>query len=420
MSSFNYILEKVVWGSSNFICNNPVFYENMHEYELGIHNYLFKDLIYSSRSCGYQSTKFKKMTEVLNNPFISEKDKNKFLEYLGKAEKTYLSFNKLAFLYKWKIAKIGCNSDMYMNELKETDKNTITILHTSRKYIFTIPDLNKICIKSLDNPFEFYSNPLSIKNPYNNLPLLKSHLYYFYFLIKKSDYNVPEIFYQYFKCNFNLRHMIDTYDSIMRDGNIKQYATNVNDDSMEYMDEMIEEYNRHHLKDKIDIDNKFPKDVLYKALKNSLKYYYKSAYSLCNSSKYDNRMFYMAYLYEFKKKNPLFGRRKYIKTLFGKQLVFNTQFTNIECPINYDKDANSSHIEPQRCYSKYVNSYIENKLYINEYDECDHSYYGAADIPLIRPIGVTTQLLQRTHLRFNEDNDSSSDNDMERDTDSVS
>ena len=97
------------------------------------------------------------MTEVLNNPFISEEDKNKFLEYLGKAEKIYLNFNKLAFLYKLKNAKIGCNADMYMNELNETDKNVITILHTSRKYMFTIPDLNKIFIKSLINPFEFYS-----------------------------------------------------------------------------------------------------------------------------------------------------------------------------------------------------------------------------------------------------------------------
>lgn len=421
MSSFNYILEKVLWGSSNFICNNPLFYQNNHGLELGIHNYLFKDLIYSSRSCGYQSTKFKKMAEILNNPFISEEDKNKFLEYLGKAEKTYLNFNKLAFLYKLKNAKIGCNADMYMNELNETDKNVITILHTSRKYMFTIPDLNKIFIKSLINPFEFYSNPISIKNPYNNLPFLKSHLYHFYFLIKKSDYNVPEIFYQYFQCNFNLKHMLDTYESIMGHANIKQYVNDTDNkgENIDYMEEMINEYNDKHLNDKISIHSKFPKDIFYKAFIPVLKYYYKSAYSLCNSVKYENRMLFMAYLYEFKKQNPMFGRQKIVKTLWGKKIEYHNSFKKIDIPVNYNFDIENSHIEKRSYYNSYVNTYITNKEYLNN---CNHTDYETmlASVSTIRHIGGTTQLLQRSHIRFDDDTEGSSIGDMERDTDSVS
>ena len=62
MTSFNYIVEKVVWGSSNFICNNPLFYQNNHGSELGIHNLLFKNLIYASKQVeSMKQTKFKIM-----------------------------------------------------------------------------------------------------------------------------------------------------------------------------------------------------------------------------------------------------------------------------------------------------------------------------------------------------------------------
>ena len=53
--------------------------------------------------------------------------------------------------------------------------------------------LKKIVQKSLSNSDEMYSDPLPIKNPYNNLPFSKSNLYTLYFFIKKSDYVMPVI-----------------------------------------------------------------------------------------------------------------------------------------------------------------------------------------------------------------------------------
>ena len=43
-----------------------------------------------------------------------------------------------------------------------------------------------------------------------------------------------------------------------------------------------------------------------------------------------------------------------------------------------------------------------------------------ASVSTIRHIGGTTQLLQQSHIRFDDDTEVSSIGDMERDTDSVS
>ena len=151
---------------------------------------------------------------------------------------------------------------------------------------------------------------------------------------------------------------------------------------------------------------------------NLLKYYYKSAYSLCNSVKYENKMLFMAYLYEFKKQNPVFGRQKQVKTLWGKKIEYHSSFKKIDIPVNYNVDIENSHIEKKSYYNSYVNTYITNKEYLNN---CNHNDYESmlSSIPMIRHIGGTTQLLQRSHIRFDDDDTTESD-DMERDVDSVS
>ena len=49
------------------------------------------------------------------------------MNYFTRTQKLYYALNKFAYIWKVKKYKIGANTDMYMNELKEKDKNVVSI-----------------------------------------------------------------------------------------------------------------------------------------------------------------------------------------------------------------------------------------------------------------------------------------------------
>jgi hypothetical protein len=142
--------------------------------------------------------KYKKLSQALEGFLLTDKQKQEeFIEYFCKIQKTYNTFNRLMYNYKYKKTKIVVNTDMGLNELSETDKNVISIIDNNSKYLFHVNDLIKIINVSLTNSYLFFAEPKSVKNPYNNLPFNKSTLYNIYFHIRnKTDY-YPELFFKF-------------------------------------------------------------------------------------------------------------------------------------------------------------------------------------------------------------------------------
>ena len=106
--------------------------------------------------------------------------------------------------YKYKKSNIVVNTDIGLNELIPNSKNVICIFHKNARYLFHINDLINIINTSLTNSYMFFSEPLPIKNPYNNLPFGKSTLYNIYFFIKyKTNYHC-DLLLKFFDCDFNL------------------------------------------------------------------------------------------------------------------------------------------------------------------------------------------------------------------------
>ena len=210
---------------------------------------------------GFYQNKFEHFISVRNNRFINQENNNLYRNYMDsftKAQKLYYALNRFAYIWKLKNYKIGSNTDMYMNELNEHDKNVICIIQNNRKYLFTLFDLNRIIHKCLGEANDFYSTPLPCKNPFTNIPFTKCNLYNTYFAVKKSNIEISELFYYFYRSDFSLRHYIDKYETILRDYNIKNYCQldEDKDDIYESIDEMIFHYNKKHKCNQIRIDSK--------------------------------------------------------------------------------------------------------------------------------------------------------------------
>jgi hypothetical protein len=367
---------------------------------------------------GFYQNKFEHFISIQNNGFINQENNILYKKYINafiETQKLYYALNKMAYMWKLKKYKIGSNTDMYMNELNEHDKNVICILQNNRKYLFTLFDLNRIVHKCLGEANDFYSTPIPCKNPFTNLPFTKCNLYNIYFAVKKSNIEISELFYYFYRTDFSLRHYIDKYETILRDYNIKNYCElneDDKDDIYESIDEMIFHYNKKHKNNQIRIDSKFPKDVLISIFKPYLKYYYKSIYSLSNNTRHENALFVNSLLYNFTKKNPFFGRRKRVEHFIGHSYSYESSVCDFEAPINYKKNISNCHLKNANNYSNIVNNYIKNEDRIcsnNENNE-NHTFQSLSN--MLRNTVINNSLLAtdslsssypNVHIHFNED-----------------
>ena len=376
--TFFTILEKQIWGSFNHLLNNNMTFEKTLQYqtqynsrinELGIIHNLY---LHHTIKCYNEITKkgvYQKIFETMNNPFISADYKQRFFNIFSSCQKHYLALCKFAFICKFKRAKIGCDSDMYMNPISKKGCNYVELLHGNRKYVFTIPDLTKIIRKSLNSSSDMYSDPQTIKNPYNNLSFTKSDLYTIYFAIKKSDYNVPTVFQQYFYSNFSLTRLIDDFEPSLREAAIRDACITTDDECIcelkENILDMIEVYNDTHSEIPLSIHDDFPEKNLIEAFKPFIKHYYRSMYSLNNSEKSRSRIYWLASMKKFASENPLFGRKvtKIKSDLSGKKrslVEYNTNISSLISPYSYNCEESECHMKLTEKESDFVVSYRTN------------------------------------------------------------
>jgi len=261
--------------------------------------------------------KFSYFYEMLDSFWIKgeKSDVKVFIDYFCKIQKTYNVLNRFAYNYKCKKTKVLVNIDMGLNELKENDRNVICIFQNNVKYLFHINDLLNIIKIALTNTCMFFSEPLNIKNPYNNIPFNKSILYNIYFFIKYKTHHYDELFFRFFKSNFNLTNFKERNEYILREYAIHHHvyksAPNL---LLEEINIMIDYFNNYcyfkQIKRKITINAEFPKDKLIRIFQPYLLLYMISHYGYTNTQKNNASSLFNHKMKMFYNYNPLFGRKK--------------------------------------------------------------------------------------------------------------
>jgi hypothetical protein len=294
MNSFNIITNKVITEQDN------------------LQYVIFKILINELHLCEtpecFVQKKFMYIDKVMQNIFFNQEIKNDFCDIFNKIQKTYNIFTKISRIYK--KTKIVVDTDLCMNKINEGDKNVICILQNGNKYLFNIYEILKIIDLSLINSQYFFSIPLHIKNPYNNIPFNKSTLYNIYFFVKFNTYHYDELLINFFNTNFNIIVFTKRHEHVLREYIISNYVTNSPDDILyEDIIEMIYYSNNYIVKNEIKIHEAFPIKKLVKIMKPYLHLWVTGLYSLVPITKTLSYDRFCHKIMKFNKFNAQFGRR---------------------------------------------------------------------------------------------------------------
>jgi hypothetical protein len=328
-ATFKLIIKKIIKTDNNIFSNNYDKTDKVNKMiKIVFSSFFFKEFSVKN--------KFGFFYEIINNNFYKNIN-DEFIDYFYKIQKIYNGFNLLAKTFKYKKANIIVTKDMALNEININQKNVICIFHLNSKYLFTINDLINIINAALSNNDGFFSEPLCIKNPYNNNAFTKSILYNIYlFILLKTKY-IPDLFFKFVQCDLNLTYFGQKYEIVLRDYYIKSYVNNSPLNILvTEVKNMISYFNKYCSKKKIKkiyIDNDFPKDKLVKIMKPYLLVYLTSKYSMVPFIKSNIDQILKNLLLNFLEFNPQFGRKKYKivmgytsdfkKKIIGKVLEFN-------------------------------------------------------------------------------------------------
>jgi hypothetical protein len=226
---------------------------------------------------------------------------------------------KLLALYKFKqICLIKTNKslneqiDLNFNPISSLNSNHyITLIHNKHKSQFSIFDLIRIINSSLSYEVNFFPEPKKIKNPWDNKPFSISNLYNIYFFIKKSNIPMSTLFSRFFESNFDIRHFENYNQFIIKNYSIENCHLLTDSRKISYIRSIISTYNRKNIKsnNNFNIDKKFPPKRLIKVMGKFIKPYLMANYSYESDIRIKYRMKLNKLLREFKKQNPLFGRK---------------------------------------------------------------------------------------------------------------
>ena len=197
-------------------------------YIYNIMNFIFykneREIIFEEDNLNIIKNKHSILFKKHNEKFMKDENK-KILNMMNKGQRHYNSFARLAKIFRSR-KEIKINTDLILNPLNEEMKNTIIINQNKMNYIFSIRDLINLIETNLCNSPDYFADPLEIKNPYNNLKFDKGILYTIYFKIKESSYVLPNLFHNYFLCDFNMELFVVENESLIRDMNLKRIINN--------------------------------------------------------------------------------------------------------------------------------------------------------------------------------------------------
>ena len=285
---------------------------NIHKYFKYDTNIIWADLIDVGDIYKISRAKYMSLNEMLANIFMSDTLKDKIFTIFSKSQKTYHALSKFAKIYRYKKYPIVCSDDLStLSPIDASKPNSFTLLQKGSKYLFNLNELVRIIETSLAHTIEFFADPQSPKNPYNNLVLTSTDLYNIYFKLKGSNRTMSIIFHLFFKHNFCLHKFKINEEAFLRSYSIKKYVMNSPYTLLhDFVQEMIEDniYTK-----RLDIDPDFPKEVLVSIFRPFLYLYFLINYDIKNTSKYPLCICLLSFkLQKFYLFNRSFGR-KYIK-----------------------------------------------------------------------------------------------------------
>ena len=320
--------------------------------------------------------------------------RDEFIDFFCKIQKTYHSFSRLAFIYKYKKSAMSVTTDIGLNDITINDKNILCIYHVNSRYLFNINDLIKIITMSITNSYMFFSQPLPSKNPYNNLPFTKSNLYNMYFFLKFKTNIYNDLFVKFFHCDFNLTTFYHKYEYLLRQYILDNFIKNSTEDELiKETQKMITIFNKKTTK-KILINDEFPKKRLIKIMKPYLMLYLQSYYSFVPIIKNNAIVLLNSKLKKFQKFNPKFGRK-----------IYKLGFKNY---ANFKK----------KSYIKSV-EFLDNHIAFNCDEETNfltnHTYYNELDN------SIEENIVQVTYMTVEEveDDDDTNNNDINDDNNDI-
>jgi hypothetical protein len=290
---------------SSKICHNDSL---PYDESIAIYNYYQFIMFALYDEVKFVNCKFKLLRDGLENIFYNTKIKDAHINIFYKLQKVYRCMCRLAFIYKFKRAKLQVATDLLLNDLSPTDKNVLTIFDSNSKYLFSLSDLVNVFYTSLCNSAYFIPAPVSCKNPYTNIPFSKANLYNIYFFILRNKVKVPVIIQNYFLCNFSLFRFEFENKRLIHKISLERY---VNNSPPTYLyssiTDMLYEHNRN--KPRLKIHTDFPVNKLVEIMRPYLILYYKSKYSGCRLLNRKNHVLLCKKMKEFIKFNPKFGQK---------------------------------------------------------------------------------------------------------------
>ena len=315
MATYKLIIQNIINTGNNiflhFEKNNKI--KRDEEEVDGIVKSFFSILL--NKDVNNVKEKFVFFEDTLNSCLIKNK-KDHFINCFYKVQKTYNTLNRFVYNFKYKKARIVVNTDMYLNELDINNSNVLCLFHNNSKYLFIVNDLIKIIETSLTNSHMFFAEPLSIKNPYSNLPFNKALLYNIYIFIRYKTNSYSELFFRFFNCDFNLFLFRYKNEYLLREYSIKNYVyKSPNNILCNEIKEMLSMFNNYckftHPNNLIKIEDDFPKEILIKVMRPYLLLYCESEYSYVTNIKHASLNMLRKKLIKFNNFNPQFGRKRY-------------------------------------------------------------------------------------------------------------
>jgi len=326
MIAYNHILKKVS-GINNVKSED---YKTEH--------FIFIQLskIYENKETIKTSSKYIFFNQmILYNIFLSEEKREIIIDIFGKITKTYNAFSRLAYIYNQKKMEYHVKTDLCLNDLDEAHKHTMIICQDNKKYMFCLHDLIRIIDNSLSNSYQFFADPKEIKNPYNNVPFSKTHLYNIYFFINK--YKCSELFEKYFLCNFELRPFLVKYEYLIVNRIINKFVNSFSKAQLlPYINEMLLDFNfESSFRKQLHIDRDFPNDLLIEIMYPFLKTYLISRYGLISGEKDFANITWLDKMTAFVEHNPQFGKKK-IKIVNKFSFIESKVIQVVELSFNTD------------------------------------------------------------------------------------
>lgn len=257
--------------------------------------------------------KYNYLSSIVENLFLNNTNLELFFTDFSKIQKTYFSLSKFARLWKYKRSPVKVNTDLYINELNEEMKNVFVLYEDGAKYFFSATDLVNIMNSSLCHTYMFFSEPLKPRNPYNNLPFNKSTLYNIYFFMRRCGFIMPQLFEQYFMCDFDIKLFKSENECLIRSFSIKRYINSSNYELLhDSVLEMINYLKRRNKKYKhfMNIDEGFPQKKLVDIMRPYLHLYYLFRYYVTGTEIKHESMHKLLTKFDlFVRFNPHFGRK---------------------------------------------------------------------------------------------------------------